>query len=336
MATPRSDPPDGADRSVHIRAATPADHEAIVELAGSALGWTAGEPNAEQFRWKHLDNPFGPSAMWVAEERGELVAFRAMMRWRFRWGGHVVDAVRAVDTATRPSHQGRGLFRALTMHAVDSLIDGGVAFVYNTPNANSRPGYLRMGWEVLGRVPVSVQVASPGALPRVARARVAADKWSAETTAGEPAVAVLTDVDGLAALLAAIPTTDDVVTDRSVDFLRWRYGAGPVRYRVEPMGNSIEEGAAFFRLRRRGQATEATVADVLVPGNDPRARRALVGRILQRSGADYAIATQRSVASGRALRLPRQGPILTWRPLADRRRPVLERWSLALGDVELF
>ena len=149
--------PDGSD-DVVVRPATPADHDAIIGLAGLALGWRPGEPHTELFRWKHLDNVFGPSAMWVAEHDGELVAFRAMMRWRFRRGGTSISAVRAVDTATHPAHQGRGLFRRLTMHAVEALTSDEVAFVFNTPNESSRPGYLKMDWQVVGRVPVAVAV----------------------------------------------------------------------------------------------------------------------------------------------------------------------------------
>ena len=40
--------------------------------------------------------------------------------------GQPVRAVRAVDTATHPDHQGRGVFTALTEHALDGLRDDGV------------------------------------------------------------------------------------------------------------------------------------------------------------------------------------------------------------------
>ena len=34
--------------------------------------------------------------------------------------------------------------------------------------------------------------------------------------------------------------------------------------------------------------------------------------------------------------VPGQGPILTWRALAQTTRPPLGDWDLALGDIELF
>ena len=70
----------------------------------------------------------------------------------------------AVDTATDPEHHGRGIFRALTTQGVERLADDGVAWVFNTPNDASRPGYLKMGWTAIGALPVSIVARSPLAL----------------------------------------------------------------------------------------------------------------------------------------------------------------------------
>src|SRR5690606_16791222 len=117
--------------------------------------------------------------MWVGEIEGQLAGFRAFLRWRFiAPDGSRVDAVRAVDTATHPDFQGRGTFRALTLHALDEMNAAGIQFVFNTPNDNSRPGYVKMGWSIEGRVPVKVRPRSLGALWRMTRAKTAAGNWS--------------------------------------------------------------------------------------------------------------------------------------------------------------
>ncbi|MGQ0670201.1 MAG: GNAT family N-acetyltransferase, partial [Actinomycetota bacterium] len=77
------------------------DESRVLELLTASLGaGPAGERPAEFFRWKHLESPFGPSFMLVAEDADRVVGLRAFMRWRFRVAGAVVNAVRAVDTAT--------------------------------------------------------------------------------------------------------------------------------------------------------------------------------------------------------------------------------------------
>jgi GNAT superfamily N-acetyltransferase len=75
--------------------------------------------------------------------------------------GTTINAVRAVDTATHPDWQGRGIFSRLTLGALDDLRDDGVDCVFNTPNDKSRPGYLKMGWQQVGKVPVSVRLTGP-------------------------------------------------------------------------------------------------------------------------------------------------------------------------------
>ncbi len=89
--------------------------------------------------------------------KARIVAVRLFMRWDFVRGGTLVHAVRAVDTATHPDHQGGGLFSELTWHTLEMCRSEGVAFVFNTPNAESRPGYLKLGWRELGRPATAVR-----------------------------------------------------------------------------------------------------------------------------------------------------------------------------------
>jgi GNAT superfamily N-acetyltransferase len=104
------------------------------------------------------------------------------MRWEFLDGDRVVRAVRAVDTATHPDYQGRGIFTRLTLHALDELATEGIEFVFNTPNDQSRPGYLKMGWQVVGQLPTAVRPTRLARIARVAKARVPAERWSTPST----------------------------------------------------------------------------------------------------------------------------------------------------------
>ena len=341
MPSPDPRPPSQAD-DLEIRRAGPDDVGAIVALCQAALGWDPADPNEAFFRWKHLENPAGPSPMWVATDQGRLVGVRVFLRWRFVSGaGRELDAVRAVDTATHPDAQGRGVFSRLTRHALDELRDEGVDFVFNTPNDQSRPGYLKMGWQVVGRVPVAVRPRSPRALLAMARARVPAQKWSLATPAGRPAPRVLADRSALDELLGRLAPADGradgLATRRDGEHLGWRYGFAPLRYRAVVAPGGPAHGVAVFRVRRRGEATEAAVCELLAP--DPSTARGLIGQVAAATGADYLIAAASASAAPRLglVPMPTQGPILTWREVAPGTRcPPLAAWSLALGDVELF
>lgn len=324
------------DGEIVVRRAGPADRMAMIQLCRTALGWGPDDPNERFFSWKHDENPFGSSPAWLAvEPDGRLAGVRVFLQWRFRRGPQVLRAVRAVDTATRPDAQGRGIFRRLTTGALPDLAGSGVEAVFNTPNDQSRPGYLKMGWKVVGEVPVRFRLRGPRSLLRVAGARTAADKWSLPCDVGLPAAQLLDDADAIERLLASLPAPQGAHTDRSAEYLRWRFSFDALRYRAVPLGDRIEDGLVVFRLRRRGPAIEAAICEILEPPGG-RAGRAMAW-ILRRSGADYAIRCDPAlVPSGGFLPAPGLGPVLTWRPLGNSAAPELADLALSLADVELF
>lgn len=326
---------DGAD-ALEVRRATPDDLAAILDLAGRSLGWRAGEEDAALFHWKHFENPFGVSPMWVALDGARVVGFRTFLRWALRApDGALVRTARAVDTATDPEYQGRGIFTRLTLGALDELRADGVELIFNTPNAKSLPGYLKMGWSQVGRLPVSVMFGRARSALLLATARRPASRWSIETSAGEPAGDVLADGHAIEQLLAVQATPTRLATASSPAHLAWRYGYRPLRYRVMLRGSSPADGLVVFRLRRRGRAIEAAVCDVLAP--DPAVGRALLRRVARQTDASYLLRIGGPLLSRDPfVRIPRAGPILTCRRLDGAPVPARSDWGLALGDVELL
>jgi GNAT superfamily N-acetyltransferase len=319
-----------------MRRATAADRHAILDVLRRSLGREVDERYEALFAWKHVENSFGPSPAWVACDGDRIAGFRTLMRWEFETAERRFRAVRAVDTATDPDYQGRGIFRTLTLHAVDELREDGVDFVFNTPNDQSRPGYLRMGWQVVGRLPTLVRPTRWRRVAAIVRARVPAERWTTPTTAGEDAAAVLADTDAVGALLAARATPGPGVrTVLSPGFLRWRFATPLLGYRAVVAPGGPERGLALFRLRARGSAKEAALVAVLTRAGDRGAAGALVRAVARAAPADYLLALGRGVlAPGGLVRLPRTGPLLTWRAVATDAPP--PAWDVTLGDIELF
>jgi hypothetical protein len=276
----------------------------------------------------------------VAEDADAgIVGFRTFLRWRFDLpGGGTVDVVRAVDTATAPSHRGAGIFSRLTRHALAELGAAGVGFVFNTPNDQSRPGYLKLGWEEVGRLPVQLRPRSVGALPRIAGSRVPAELWSVRCDNGVPADEALADDAALLSLLRSQPAAAKLRTTRTVEMLRWRYcGFSPLGYRAVLGGSTASDGLALFRLRRRGSVLECAIVDVLTPGDDRGSAARLARRALRASGADVAVALAPERRWPGFVRTARIGPNLTWRAVTDPGpAPRRDAWALTLGDIELF
>jgi GNAT superfamily N-acetyltransferase len=318
------------------RPATSHDVPAILRLLGASMSRADDARFELLFRWKHFENAFGPSPMWVACDGGRVVAFRTFMRWEFVRGAEVVHCVRAVDTATHPDYQGRGLFTQLTMAALADLGSDGVRFVFNTPNAQSRPGYLKMGWKTIGRARACVLPLSPSGAVTLLRNRVPASHWSEPATIGSSAAELLDGVDDalLEELLSAPGTGTRLHTRASRSFLRWRYASAALPYRAIVAPGGPERGVALMRLRRRGHAREVVVAALL--GSDTtRARRALL-REVRRSidgHADYMIGI--GSLPGFAP-VPALGPIVTTRALSEQAPDSIAGFRLTMGDIELF
>lgn len=318
-----------------VRRTSDADLPAILALLADSLGWHRDDRHERLFRWKHHDNPFGPSPTWAAFAGERLVALRVLMRWEFTDpDGRVVRAVRAVDTATAADFRGRGLFRTLTLAAVEELTREGVDLVFNTPNDQSRPGYLKMGWREVGRLPVRARPAGPVAAARLVRARVPAELWSQPAPGGEEAAEVLAEDRAIEELLAARPRPSGLATRLDAEVLRWRYGTPLLGYRAVVAPGGPARGLAIFRCRRRGPVTEAAVGLLVVPGDDRRTHRRLRRQILTASGAQVAVTI--GGPGGRGWwPLPGAGPLLVARRLRTD-PPSPGGWSLTLGDIELF
>jgi GNAT superfamily N-acetyltransferase len=326
------------------------ESEVLSLLTGSLGGGPAGERPPEYFRWKHLENPFGRSFMIVAENDAGIIGFRALMRWRFQVGGRTIEAVRPVDTVTHPDHRGHGVFSMLTRTALDSL-EGEVDLVFNTPNPNSLPGYLKMGWQVVGQIPVRVRIRRPVSFLawKLRRGRQTGDIRSTRPAVAAPtAVEALRDEAEVARLIARseVPSWG-FTTVRSVEYLRWRYGQAPLLgyHAVRAERDGEPTGMAFFRLRSEGPLWGQSVGEVLVAPGDTRTARELLGAVRRSADAAYVASSfprgtavadaARSVVS---LKAPR-GMTFVAKPLRPGIEPdplLLSSWALSTGDVEVF
>lgn len=318
-----------------IRPAGSADLDQIIDVGSAALGWLPGEPNEVLFRWKHLDNPFGESQIWVAESAGRIAGYRAFMRWELLDGaGRTLRCVRAVDTATHPGFQRQGIFSRLTLHGLAEVETESVDIVFNTPNDQSRPGYLKMGWIEVGALPIAFRPTSLRSLRGMLTARTAAAKWSEESATGHAASDAFDD-PVLPSLLAGQPARRGLSTPLTPQFMRWRYGLEDLRYRVW-MPDGLDAGAVFFRVRKRGAARECTVGHVLSPGGDDQTTRRLLRSLTRAVDADYVL--RLGGPDPRTGFLPGfgLGPMLTARRVCSEPPPNTDAWDLELGDIELF
>ncbi|HET8679696.1 MAG TPA: GNAT family N-acetyltransferase [bacterium] len=326
-----------------------ADEAQVLGLLNLTLGTgRAFERSTAFFRWKHVENPFGRSLMLLAENQ-HVVGLRAFLRWQFRASEGVIHAVRAVDTATHPDHQRKGIFSQLTSACLERARSQGVGLVFNTPNRYSLPGYLKLGWTYVGRASVLVRPLRPGRLIKaVLPAREAASPDADEGWDARPSLleTPLANDAALAELLARDDEhlSDGIRTARTPAFLRWRYALVPsLQYGAHWIEDNGLRAAAIFRFTQRRGLRELTLCELLM---DTTAHgRRVIKDVLAASGADYAVAHcasgtphRRALLSLGFVPVPR-GPYFTVRPLTSDLAidpKTFARWRLALGDLEVF
>ena len=264
--------------------------------------------------------------------------------------GGTVRAARAVDTATDPDHRRRGLFRTLTLDALDALAADGTRFVWNTPNSTSLAGYLTMGWQEVGRIPVVVAPASAKFPFVVLTARRAAGRDAIPTSFGR---AVGSGVRGRSrGRRPLIPRKSLPVRDWPPTGRRrrsWRGGTTTPRSATAWCSTAPAELPASWCSGFAGavEAVEAVLCDLFAPAGDPAVGPALVRSLARGTDADYVIRIpgRRDTASALFVYPGQVQCSLAARsmaPTARRPRPTedgppeLGEWALTMGDVELL
>jgi N-acetylglutamate synthase-like GNAT family acetyltransferase len=328
-----------------IRKAAQADTQAIVELLKSSLGEEL-LPKSEAFwTWKHIYNPFGASPVLLEEQDGKIVGVRAFMQWRWVIQGKIYRALRAVDTATHPDYQGKGIFKKLTLGLVDESIKTGYDFIFNTPNNSSKPGYLKMGWEELGKPSIRIKPFS-GML--LARTRLLKRVVKPEAFVRYATNLAFRHEDALAQLVTdkRAKQVNYLTTDVSLAYLKWRYCDIP----VHQYGclHDLEDDASyciFFRPKLTSFGIEGRITDTIINYDKLRKTDFKTKFKTLQHNFDYLSITGTDPALNSLLNellfLPplKVGPVLTTRNLNLENPQFLlnfNPWKPTLGDLELF
>lgn len=310
---------------MQIREANENDIPGILNVLKASLGETSSKKTEEVWRYKHIDNPFGESLVLVAEEAGIIVGVRAFMRWQWQKGEKVFSAFRAVDTATHPEHQGKGIFKKLTLKALELGKQRGDHFVFNTPNNQSKPGYLKMGWRELGKVKTTLVPVNP--LYWNNKRRFEAYVGPEKKISSELLLQWNKDLE----------IENHIFTPKSSDYLDWRYINNPLQqYKLEVNENVFIAGY----IKDRGKVKELRISELIFYSDISKILvRNTIREWAKESGANFI-----SFGSSFHNELFKTGiagnfgPVLTFKPL-NLDQPGftnLNSWAYSLGDLELF
>lgn len=335
----------GVEAVIRARPYRDGDEAAVLGVLQLAFGhWPLdieGVDPSEFFRWKHLENPFGPSLLSVVEADGEVIGFAAGLQWRVRVGDRVLKAMRGCDVGVHPDFRGRSLAVEL-IQETQRRFPSDLAVGFTSPNQQSLSGMRRAGRRRAGDLRVFVRPTRP--LRSTLRRAFGRPAPAGEITLQAETVAeALADSEQVTGLLERTPVRGDAVTTaRDLSYLRWRYGTLPGYRAARIEAGGRLGGLAIFRVRSRGSATVTRICELLVADGDAEVRRRLLRAVRRAAPTDFvsaAFASRRAALRHGFVPAPR-GRMLMVNPL----RPDLlpedptrrESWTLSLGDLEII
>jgi len=317
-------------RNLGVRPANGGDVAQILEVLRLALGEPVLLRRTEAlWDWKHQSNPFGESLILVAESEGRIVGVRALMRWELKTPtGSTLKCLRPVDTATHPDFARRGVFKELTMSAIEIARSEGVDLVFNTPNSKSRPGYLKMGWTDVGPIGVLVR-------PRLGRALK--PNGSGPPTIAE-AAPQLDPLEGVAPV-AIDREPRGLRTPREPKYVSWRFTQHPTaRYGWLSDGKG---SGLVARVGVRMMRTELVISDLIGVTEASVVRRAAAQAMTRYLAGWFSRRTpeRRAAILGGMIPVPGLRTLnLVALPISELDFDVfdLDSWDLSTSDLELL
>jgi N-acetylglutamate synthase-like GNAT family acetyltransferase len=331
-----------------IRNATTHDIPAIVALLKQSLGESLMPKSERYWKWKHIENPFGTSPVLLCEEADQLIGIRAFMRWKWTDKNRVYSAVRAVDTATHPAHQGKGIFKKLTLALVEQCKKDDDQFVFNTPNAQSKPGYLKMGWITAGKLPIRLSINSPF---RIGKTLIRKSTEENILPGPEYNVTNYLTHPGLSRLLNQIKEEGEGLhTEYSVRYLDWRYRDVPVASYLafgEANANDLS-GLVIARVKQTRLGRELRITDCFLGKQGPiKSLKQQIAQCVSDLKIDYTTIAGTAMTGNTVRVLPGLnifpklpvGPAVTVRSLQLEDLGLFHNfagWSPSFGDLELF
>ena len=300
----------------------------IVELLKLSLGESVIEKSSTIWNFKHADNPFGSSHVLVAtDDKDIFVGVRALMKWNWQLGNDVWVAYRAVDTATHPDFQGKGIFKKLTLQALDNVEKEQETFVFNTPNDKSRPGYLKMGWVIVDALPIAI-------VPTIVYffQSVFTKKGLFANQIKSKKLDELCKVHN-----HVLSEKNSIFTPKSAAYLKWRFEENPMqKYHVA----STNDWYIAMYIKEHRFFKELRIVEVIAGSNS-------FEKAIRNTIIDYAIQNRCwmiTLANKDLFRFRffgKFGPKLTFKSLTKddlfvKKALDINNWKYSLGDLELF
>ena len=208
--------------------------------------------------WKYRNSPFGEAAVQTIRLDSRLAAAGCLWPIKLSWAERDFLALQACDTVVSSDFRRLGLFGKLNQARQRYAQEQQVDLIFNFPNANSLRGYLKSGWQLVGRVPWLVRVMKPAALIH---------DFMHGGKANSTMVPTIFHLDGpTAATLDGVAAGDanGISLERPAGYWLWRFCQHPNRqYGLVRAESGAEDFAVFTLSKKESGLIEMVVVDFI-------------------------------------------------------------------------
>lgn len=141
---------------ISYRIASERDIEDVISLLNgvfSSLQQSDRKRELSSWKWKYDDNIFGKTYTIIAECNNRIIGTGTIWPFRFRINGKAHLGYQACGLAVDEDFRGRGIFTKINDIRIEIAEENRASFLFSFPNQNSLPGYKKMGWNYLGKLP---------------------------------------------------------------------------------------------------------------------------------------------------------------------------------------
>jgi len=249
----------------------------------------------EWWNWKYRLNPAGfwgeKGDIWVAESKGEIVGYYAVIPERIKFGSETITVAQSVDTATHPDFRGMRLFPTLAQK-VYSECRNRYRFIYGFTSEMAFKGFLRLGWKDFRIIEFAkflnydrplrnfsgnafVIWSGKASLKALRTLKYLSPSVLFKKYAGSPVEIQKVDQfpDEMDEVWKIMRTENEIVLERTPAFLNWRFSRHFGNYQIY-VGQSVQDGnvVGYLVLRKTEIGKIQNVLDIVdlyaLPGEE--------------------------------------------------------------------
>ena len=260
-----------------VELASDADKDRVLELLQhsflSVQRSETVERDARFWSWKYRSSPFGAAFIQVIRDGENVVATGCLWPMTLLSEGRRLKAFQTCDVAVHPDFRRRGFLKEILSARKLLAFEQGGELLFSFPNPNSLPGYIKSGWQYVGRVPWLVRLAKPLAVVR-----------DCLNPGKSKAIEVPIKYLLREAIASEIPAhsaglEDSISLDRPAGYWRWRFSEHPNRQYGLVRSSTDQNSIAVFTLSRKPSGLiEMVIVDLVC---EPASLSGLLGAILK-------------------------------------------------------